>query len=188
MAGRSTGYYLRDGSACHEGKSGEVFETEYLSLLYSLWEEPRDSNPWQIKAVRGMQSTKPFGSSAPREMPSSSSSVWFLPRYWTPISKNASKSKIQITARDDLHVVVLSKDDREHGNYSCTFMLTGDIDGGVPNFQPPPFSIPANASGLGLDEIGFGEMVKELGAAIIIIPIIAILESIAIAKAFCKSV
>merc|ERR1711988_1084110 len=34
------------------------------------------------------------------------------------------------------------------------------------------------------EQIGFGEMVQELGAAIIIIPIIAILESIAIAKAF----
>ena len=67
-------------------------------------------------------------------------------------------------------------------------MLTGDIDGGIPNFQPPFFSIPANETGHGEPEedIGFGEMVQELGAAIIIIPIIAILESIAIAKAFCK--
>ena len=67
-------------------------------------------------------------------------------------------------------------------------MLTGDIDGGIPNFQLPFFSIPANATGAGEPEedIGFGKMVQELGAAIIIIPIIAILESIAIAKAFCK--
>ena len=96
--------------------------------------------------------------------------------------------QVSQTFSEDLlyYHIVLSKEDRDHGNYSCTFMLTGDIDGGVPNFQLPPFSIPANASGLGLEEIGFGEMIKELGAAIIIIPIIAILESIAIAKAFCK--
>ena len=80
------------------------------------------------------------------------------------------------------------KEYRNTGNYSCTFMLTGDIDGGIPNFQLPFFSIPANETGHGepAEDIGFGEMVQELGAAIIIIPIIAILESIAIAKAFCK--
>ena len=67
-------------------------------------------------------------------------------------------------------------------------MLTGKIDGKIPPFSPPPFSIPANATGDGQphEEIGFSGMLSELGSAIIIIPIIAILESIAIAKAFCK--
>ena len=66
-------------------------------------------------------------------------------------------------------------------------MLTGDIDGGIPKFQLPFFSLPANTTdGEPEEDINFGEMVQELGAAIIIIPIIAILESIAIAKAFCK--
>ena len=67
-------------------------------------------------------------------------------------------------------------------------MLTGEIDGRVPPFAPPPFSIPANATGDGEphEEINFSGMLSELGSAIIIIPIIAILESIAIAKAFCK--
>ena len=86
-----------------------------------------------------------------------------------------------------MHCIYSSKDDRKNDTYSCTFMLTGDIAGGVPHFQLPPFSIPANASDVEPnEEIGFGEMIQELGAAIIIIPIIAILESIAIAKAFCK--
>ena len=67
-------------------------------------------------------------------------------------------------------------------------MITGEIDAGVPHFTLPPFSIPANATGGGQpeEEISFGSMMSELGSAIIIIPIIAILESIAIAKAFCK--
>ena len=67
-------------------------------------------------------------------------------------------------------------------------MLTGEIDGRVPPFALPPFSIPANATGDGEphEEINFSGMLSELGSAIIIIPIIAILESIAIAKAFCK--
>ena len=85
-------------------------------------------------------------------------------------------------------MAVCSKEDRATGNYSCTFMITGEIDAGVPPFTLPPFSIPANGTGHGQpeEEISFGSMMSELGSAIIIIPIIAILESIAIAKAFCK--
>ena len=84
-------------------------------------------------------------------------------------------------------IVFFRKDDRATGNYSCTFMLTGKIDAGVPPFSAPPFSIPANATAEGPDhEISFSGMLSELSSAIIIIPIIAILESIAIAKAFCK--
>ena len=85
-------------------------------------------------------------------------------------------------------MAVCSKEDRATGNYSCTFMITGKIDAGVPPFTLPPFSIPANGTGPGQpeEEISFGSMMSELGSAIIIIPIIAILESIAIAKAFCK--
>ena len=71
---------------------------------------------------------------------------------------------------------------------NCTFTLTGSIEAGIPKAQLPPFSIPANATGQGMPEedITFTDMVSQLGSAIIIIPIIAILESIAIAKAFCK--
>jgi len=77
------------------------------------------------------------------------------------------------------------KSDREYGNYSCTFMVTGKIDAGVPPFKVPPFSIPENATHEGPEhEISFSGMLSELGSAVIIIPIIAILESIAIAKAF----
>ena len=86
-------------------------------------------------------------------------------------------------------MAVCSKEDRVTDTYNCTFMITGEIDAGVPHFTLPPFSIPANATGGGQPEedISFGSMMSELGSAIIIIPIIAILESIAIAKAFCKN-
>ena len=70
----------------------------------------------------------------------------------------------------------------------CVFSLTGKIEGGLPAFQPPPFSIEVNItkeSGLWeIKDFGFGDMVSTLGAAIVIIPVIAILESVAIAKAF----
>lgn len=69
----------------------------------------------------------------------------------------------------------------------CVFSLTGTIQSGLPSFQPPSFSILANSTRNGtypMEDISFGDMVGKLGSAIIIIPIIAILESVAIAKAF----
>ena len=54
----------------------------------------------------------------------------------------------------------------------------------------PPFSIPNHSVAnhtLPVDDVTFGDMASNLGSAFIIIPIIAILESVAIAKAFCKS-
>ena len=70
-----------------------------------------------------------------------------------------------------------------------TFTLTSEIDSGLPAFQPPPFSVTVNmtqSNSSSSDTVtqGFGEMLSNLGAAVIIIPMIAILESVAIAKAF----
>ena len=78
----------------------------------------------------------------------------------------------------------------------CVFSLTGSIQAGLPALQPPPFTAPA-ASAANLSHghgnhsqtetgamIPFTEMVATLGPAIVIIPLIAILESVAIAKAF----
>ena len=71
-----------------------------------------------------------------------------------------------------------------------TFTLTSEIDSGLPAFQPPPFSVRVNmthsnsSSSSDTETHGLGEMLSNLGAAVIIIPMIAILESVAIAKAF----
>ena len=71
-----------------------------------------------------------------------------------------------------------------------TFTLTSEIDSGLPAFQPPPFSVSVNttqsnsSSSSDTETHGLGEMLSNLGAAVIIIPLIAILESVAIAKAF----
>jgi len=78
----------------------------------------------------------------------------------------------------------------EENRDNCTFTLTGAIKGGIPVPGFPAFSIPAHSVNttegelVPPEDIGFGEMAKALGSAFIIIPIIAILESIAIAKAF----
>ena len=60
---------------------------------------------------------------------------------------------------------------------AATFILTGNIDAGVPSFKVPPFSFKGQS---------FSEMVSALGPATIILPMIAILENVAMAKAFCK--
>jgi len=64
-------------------------------------------------------------------------------------------------------------------NATCIWSLTGRIKTGLPPFQPPPFSTEEGGS-----YKNFGDMVSQLGSAIIVIPLIAILESVAIAKAF----
>lgn len=58
-------------------------------------------------------------------------------------------------------------------------LLIGDIGSGLPKFEPPPFS-----AVLGNETYTFIEMTKALGPEAIIIPMVAILELIAIAKAF----
>lgn len=61
------------------------------------------------------------------------------------------------------------------------FKLTGQITGGLPPFKLPPFStIYEN------ETMSFWKMLEKFGSSIISVPAIAILETIAIAKAFCE--
>jgi len=61
------------------------------------------------------------------------------------------------------------------------FNLTGKITSGFPPFQLPPFQTDLNGR-----SYNFSEMVQALGVSLVTIPLVSILESIAIAKAFCK--
>ncbi|KAF7391863.1 hypothetical protein HZH68_011406 [Vespula germanica] len=61
------------------------------------------------------------------------------------------------------------------------FKITGNITKGLPPFSPPPFSIDTSNK-----TYHFPELIQELGSTIASIPLIAILESVAIAKAFAK--
>eukprot|EP00090_Calanus_glacialis_P015453 TRINITY_DN24401_c0_g1_i1.p1 TRINITY_DN24401_c0_g1~~TRINITY_DN24401_c0_g1_i1.p1 ORF type:complete len:653 (-),score=122.04 TRINITY_DN24401_c0_g1_i1:57-2015(-) len=72
------------------------------------------------------------------------------------------------------------KDDPEN----CVFTLTGQIESGLPSFQAPPFGIFGSNETSTEDDTDLSGMISQLGSAIIIIPLIAILESVAIAKAF----
>ncbi|CAH1996916.1 unnamed protein product [Acanthoscelides obtectus] len=61
------------------------------------------------------------------------------------------------------------------------FKLTGNVDGGLPNFTLPSFSTTYNGT-----YYSFTDMMENYGALVIFCPLIAILEHIAIAKAFSK--
>lgn len=59
------------------------------------------------------------------------------------------------------------------------FKLIGDIPPGLPSVHIPPFGYTK-----GNVTVGFGEMISNLGSGIIVVPLIALLENIAICKAF----
>ncbi|XP_059607532.1 sodium-independent sulfate anion transporter-like isoform X2 [Phlebotomus argentipes] len=61
------------------------------------------------------------------------------------------------------------------------FTLTGNVASGLPPFRPPPFTtVVAN------ETVSFSEMIHTLGSGIVAIPLVSILESVAVAKAFSK--
>jgi len=61
------------------------------------------------------------------------------------------------------------------------FQLTGEVVGGFPPFSLPPFSTVE-----GNKTVTFPQMTSKLGSGIIVIPLVGLLESISIAKAFAK--
>nr|CAD7589970.1 unnamed protein product [Timema genevievae] len=61
------------------------------------------------------------------------------------------------------------------------FRLTGEVTEGFPPLQPPPFSTTENGT-----EYSFAKMTGVLGAGVVIVPLISILESVAVAKSFAK--
>ncbi|KAL7737536.1 hypothetical protein ACLKA6_007661 [Drosophila palustris] len=61
------------------------------------------------------------------------------------------------------------------------FRVTGNITAGVPPFRLPPFSTTVEG-----EYVSFGDMISTVGASLGSIPMIAILEIVAISKAFSK--
>lgn len=59
------------------------------------------------------------------------------------------------------------------------FAITGKVTSGLPPFRLPPFETHINGT-----VVHFDGMLSQLGSSLIAIPLIAIVESIAIAKAF----
>ncbi|KAL5282853.1 SLC26A11.2 family protein [Megaselia abdita] len=68
------------------------------------------------------------------------------------------------------------------------FLLIGDIPAGMPNFQPPPFSIGSvveNGTIIQQEE-SFSEMVSNLGSGLIVVPLISLLENMAVVTTFAN--
>lgn len=85
------------------------------------------------------------------------------------------------TARNAIVVVICSViaykyDSSESGS---PFILTGPVRSGLPSFGFPPFSTRVNNQ-----TYTFTQMCSELNTAIVLVPIIAVLGNVAIAKAF----
>lgn len=70
------------------------------------------------------------------------------------------------------------------------FKMIGDIPQGLPSVKMPPFSIPevrnATTGEIIHEGQGFGDMISSLGSGLIVVPLIALLENIAICKAFAN--
>lgn len=66
---------------------------------------------------------------------------------------------------------------------NTTFILTGNIQSGLPPFKLPSFSYNDTATG---QVQGFAELMSEMGSTLILVPLLAVLESVAIAKSFCE--
>ncbi|CAH2036859.1 unnamed protein product, partial [Iphiclides podalirius] len=61
------------------------------------------------------------------------------------------------------------------------FVLTGEVKPGLPQLSPPPFS-----ATVGNHTYTFMEMASTLGSAIFVVPLLSILENIALAKVFSE--
>uniref|UniRef100_A0A1B6CML3 SLC26A/SulP transporter domain-containing protein n=1 Tax=Clastoptera arizonana TaxID=38151 RepID=A0A1B6CML3_9HEMI len=86
------------------------------------------------------------------------------------------------TARNALIVVLCSVAAYYfHSQGQTPFILTGDVRSGLPPFKLPPFS-----TQLGNRTLNFVDMCTELGSSIVLVPIIAVLGNVAIAKAFAS--
>ncbi|XP_017470316.1 PREDICTED: sodium-independent sulfate anion transporter-like [Rhagoletis zephyria] len=101
--------------------------------------------------------------------------LWFI-----SVSRNATL--VMICAALSMY---LQQQDK---NY---FRLTGFIPAGLPEFRLPPFSIeavPANvtAGQSAVEAESFLDMVNNLGYGLLIVPLVALLENIAVCKALSK--
>lgn len=71
-----------------------------------------------------------------------------------------------------------------HQNGQMPFILTGKVKSGLPPFSPPPFETSYPGTNGTIVEMGFVDMITELGSSIALVPIIAVLGNVAISKAF----
>lgn len=64
--------------------------------------------------------------------------------------------------------------------------MIGSVPPGLPTVKPPPFGYTTESNGT-LQTVSTIEMISNLGSGIIVVPLIGLLENIAICKAFGES-
>ncbi|XP_055381404.1 sodium-independent sulfate anion transporter [Condylostylus longicornis] len=69
--------------------------------------------------------------------------------------------------------------------YGAPFRLIGQVPPGLPNLQLPPFYIYANESFIGKNE-SFLDIVSQMSTGLIMVPLISLMETISICKAFAN--
>lgn len=122
-----------------------------------------------IVALMVLREFKRFGSLKYRPELSTGRNIFSITSFMLFLSRNAL-----IVIIGTVLAYLLEESD---GQYP--FRITGNITEGVPSFKLPPFSTVYNG-----DNYSFSDMTKELGSTIIFAPLVAILETVAIAKAF----
>lgn len=90
-------------------------------------------------------------------------------RWFISLSRNAVVIVVGMTVAFILKITL------EHE----PLILIGDIGGGLPEFSWPPFS-----TVVGNQTYSFGDMMNVMGTGFMVLPLVAIIESVAIAKAF----
>uniref|UniRef100_A0A1A9X3Y8 Uncharacterized protein n=1 Tax=Glossina brevipalpis TaxID=37001 RepID=A0A1A9X3Y8_9MUSC len=72
-----------------------------------------------------------------------------------------------------------------HDHEGTPFKVIGYIPQGLPNFALPPIRLNSNETFTGKEET-FVEIVKSMGSGLIVVPLISLMENIAICKAFAN--
>ena len=95
---------------------------------------------------------------------------------WKVLSKYLSISRNAIIVVIGIIVAYLLQNGEKN-----PFLLTGDIKKGLPEFKVPPFETTFDNQ-----HYGFMDMFNALGLSLLTLPLVSILESVAIAKSFSK--
>lgn len=65
------------------------------------------------------------------------------------------------------------------------FHVIGHVPEGLPDIKLPPFGYAEIVNGTTIEH-SFGEMMSNIGSGVLVVALIALLENIAVCKAFCK--
>lgn len=69
----------------------------------------------------------------------------------------------------------------QQSGLEAPFLLTGEVKPGLPEFKAPPFTTTYSNH-----TVHFNEMISDLGTSVFLVPVIAVLGNVAIAKAFAS--